>query len=137
MGCWVSHVSKLETVPSENLRTLCMACHEGHNGSAQMCHTLHCMLGIVSLNVLMSFFLFILRNNVFWFVFWSFFQERSRSRIIINWKKTKSKWQQILVLKKYQSPLILLVEYCLYSHFPRVILEFYKTAKKKKKKLKF
>ena len=90
-------------------------------------------LEVWSLNVLMSFFLFVLRNNVFWFGFWSFSQERSRSRIIINWKKTKSKWQQILVLKKYQSPLILLVEYCLYSHFPRVILEFYKTAKKKKK----
>lgn len=41
------------------------------------------------------------------------------------------------IKERNQSPLIFPEEYCLYSHFPRVILEFYKTAKKNTKILNY
>lgn len=80
-------MSKLETVPSENLRTLCMACHEGHNGSAQMCHTPHCMLGNLKFERAYVFFLIGFEKQRLLVCFLVFLQVKDH----IYWKKMKSK----------------------------------------------
>ena len=110
-----------------------MACHEGHNGSAQMCHTLHCMLGNCKFERAYVFFLVCFEKQCLLVWFLVFFSGKVKVKDHYQLEKDQKQMTTNFSIKEIPKPIDFACRILLIFPFPKGDFGILQDGKKKKK----